>query len=262
MRLLLTNDDGIAAPGILALARRLLADGHELTLAAPFHETSGSGTSVGSQLDGRLTAYELRQVPDLPGVRAVAVDGPPALAVLAVCHGLIDVDPDLVISGINPGNNVGRLSLHSGTLGAAMAASGYGLRAVAVSCPGAPPERYEDTAHFTALAVEALATRPHDGHVFNINYPACGFAELRGVRAASMATPSGGDVALERGDSAFSLRVARDRSTVAEDSDLALLHEGFVSVTYAGQQLATNAATTAISDVLDRLVAAAQGVRP
>ena len=256
MQLLLTNDDGVDAPGILALARRLHADGHQLTLAAPFHETSGSGTSVGSQLDGRVTLSELRELPGLDGVRVVAVDGPPALAVLAVCHGLIEIQPDLVISGINPGNNIGRLSQHSGTLGAAMTAAGYGLRAVAVSCASAPNAQFVDAARFMSVAVSTLATRPHDGVVFNINYPARSFDRVRGVRAASMAIPDGGDVALQREPGGFSLRVSRDRRTVADDSDLALLDDGYITLTYAGQQRPSNAETAAISLVLDGLLEA------
>lgn len=254
MNLLLTNDDGINAPGLLTLAQRLHADGHELTLVAPLHETSGSGTSVGSQLDGTLVIFNLVELPGLEGVRAMAIDGPPALAVLAVCHSLIDVKPDLVISGINPGNNIGRLSHHSGTLGAATTAAAYGLRAVAVSCPAAPGERYKDAACFISVAVGPLATRAPDGVVFNINYPAREFKEVRGVRAGSLALPLSGDLVLEREPGGFRLRVSRDRRTVADNSDLALLDEGYISVTTAGDGGLETGAGDEISRILDGLM--------
>ena len=258
MRILLTNDDGIHAPGLIILAERLLRDGHELAITAPLRETSGSGTSVGSQLDGQFVPAELVTLPELDGVRAVAVDGPPCLAVLAVCHGLMDVTPDLLISGINPGNNIGRLSIHSGTLGAARTAAGYGLRAVAVSCPSAPGERYAEAADFMALAVETLATREADGLVFNINYPPAPFSEVRGVRAAAPAAPPDGDVTLDRETGGFRMRVSRDANAVAAESDLVLLGAGYISIACADRDDLRTTVTDELCVRLDSLMHAAQ----
>lgn len=232
MRLLLVNDDGITAPGIRLLAHRLAADGHDVTMAAPDRQHSGSGTSVGHELNGLLIPTVVSESTEPPGIHMIAVGGPPALVALAACHGLVDRPPDLVISGINPGHNVGRLTLHSGTLAAATTAAAYGWPAVAVSCPGSPNERYEEASEFIAAAVETLAVGPVRRPVLNINFPHRELGDVRGVRHAALAMPPA-EVSLEREATGFRVRVSRPLETVAEDSDLALLHHGWITVTHA-----------------------------
>src|SRR5271170_2589419 len=118
MRILVTNDDGIDAPGLGALVGRLVAADHDVAVAAPSSERSGSGTSLGGVDDGTPISVTDHVLPAAPSVPAVAIDGPPGLAVLAACVGALGEPPDAVISGINAGPNTGRSLLFSGTVGA------------------------------------------------------------------------------------------------------------------------------------------------
>ena len=117
MRILVTNDDGIDAPGLAALVGRLVATGHEVAVAAPSNERSGSGTSLGAVFDGTPITITDHVLPATPSVRAVSIDAPPGLAVLAACVGALGEAPDAVISGINAGTEhrpVAALLRHGG----------------------------------------------------------------------------------------------------------------------------------------------------
>jgi 5'-nucleotidase len=124
VRILVTNDDGVDAPGIKALAAALVADGHDVTVVAPSGDRSGSGAAIG-KLFGTEPPEVVRHVwADLPGVPVHALDAPPATVVLGATLGAWGDPPDLVASGINPGANTGHLVIHSGTVGAALTAAG------------------------------------------------------------------------------------------------------------------------------------------
>jgi 5'-nucleotidase len=133
MKVLVTNDDGIDAPGLHALAQALVADGRDVVVVAPARDMSGSGAAIGQvHLDQSIDARRV-ELPGLGGVPAYAVDGAPGLCVLAARLGGFGDPPDVVMSGINPGCNTGRAVLHSGTVGAALTAANFGVRGLAVS---------------------------------------------------------------------------------------------------------------------------------
>src|SRR5262245_55827075 len=113
-RILITNDDGIDAPGIHALARCVHALGHDVVVAAPLTEASGSGSSIGYMVHDTTIRFEERQLDGLDGVTAVGIEGPPARCVLLGFLEAFGPKPDVVLSGINPGINTGRGLLHSG----------------------------------------------------------------------------------------------------------------------------------------------------
>lgn len=254
MRILLTNDDGIHAPGLLALGRRLLADGHQLSIAAPLQQHSGSGTSLAGNLDNQFVPTEPLDLPELPGVEAVGVDAPPAMVALMVAHGLLACDAELLISGINPGHNVGRLIAHSGTIAAAQIAAAYGRPAFAVSCGAQVDAEFDATATFVGRALEVLLRLTGEGGVLNVNFPRCPLDEIRGARFASLAHPAAGDVALEREPGGFRLNVSRDRTTVDPGSDLALLHEDYVTLTRLAAAPHDPAVEQAAVEGLERLL--------
>ena len=130
---LITNDDGIDSPGLHRLAQAALEAGLEVVIAAPATEASGSSASITvTEKDGRIL-YERREIAALPGVEAFAVEAGPGLIALLAGHGSFGTAPDLVLSGINRGINVGQVILHSGTVGAALTGGVNGLRALAVS---------------------------------------------------------------------------------------------------------------------------------
>lgn len=253
MRILLTNDDGIHAPGLLAMAKHLLADGHAVSIAAPLQQHSGSGTSLGGTLDQQFVPTERLDLPELPGVEAVAVDAPPAMVALMVAHGLVAPDAELLISGINPGHNVGRLIAHSGTIAAAKIAAAYGRPAFAVSCGGEVDEEFEATASFVCSALQILVPLTGEGDILNLNFPRCTRNEVLGARFASLALPPEGDVSLAREPGGFRLNVARDRTAVEPGSDLALLHQGYVTLTRLGAAPHSAAVETAAVEALERL---------
>jgi 5'-nucleotidase len=133
MKVLVTNDDGVGSPGLHALARALVDDGHDVIVVAPDREMSGSAAAIGQVHLGEGIDAERVDLPRLDGVPAYAVSGPPGLCVLTARLGGFGDPPDVVVSGINPGCNTGRAVLHSGTVGAALTAANFGCRGLAVS---------------------------------------------------------------------------------------------------------------------------------
>ena len=126
MRILLTNDDGIEAPGINALRKALSSLG-ELTVIAPDRERSASG--LGITIHTPLRAYKM----DYDDCTAYAVTGTPADCVKLALNELMDIPPDIVVSGINSGANLGTDVLYSGTVSAAIEGAIAGLPSIAVS---------------------------------------------------------------------------------------------------------------------------------
>ena len=189
MRILITNDDGVFAPGIEALARGLSArfDGvHELVVVAPLVDYSGSGAAVGSVYERESIPYESVQIPGLEHVPTYGVDGPPALAVILACIEGFGPRPDMIVSGVNNGMNAGRSALHSGTVGAALTAAQFGLRGVATSIAWASdPVPWETPVTLAGNLVPVLATAER-GTVLNLNVPAVPLSELRGVRHGTL----------------------------------------------------------------------------
>ncbi|MDA8070287.1 MAG: 5'/3'-nucleotidase SurE [Actinomycetota bacterium] len=182
MRILVTNDDGVRAPGIAALARAAIETGHEVVVVAPMVNHSGAGAAVGPVHSRGGVDYEGHVLAELPDVAAFGIDGPPALAVILACVGGFGARPDLVLSGINDGANVGRSVLHSGTVGAALTAAHFGLRSLAVSIRyGSDPVPWETPAALASALVPALVDAPA-GTVLNLNVPDVALDELLGIR--------------------------------------------------------------------------------
>ncbi len=187
MRILVTNDDGVGAPGLAALTRALVAwagDEHEVVVVAPSSNYSGAGAAVGSVTDGTAIGYQRAYVEGAEQVEAYGLDASPALSVIAGALGAVGARPGLVVSGINHGVNVGRSVLHSGTVGAALTASQLGISALAVSLrAGDEPAPWESAAHLAVALVPVLAAAPART-VLNLNVPHLPLDEIRGVRWA------------------------------------------------------------------------------
>ena len=233
MRVLVTNDDGIDAPGLLALARALVKDGHDVFVAAPLDDMSGAGAAIGPVDLDRGVVVERGDLPDLDGVPGHAIDGPPALAVVAARFGAFGAPPDVVASGVNPGYNTGRAALHSGTIGAALTAANFGCPGVAVSQEPGEPWMLETAAAFGAAAVAWVGRAATDQHtVLSLNVPNLPVEEVRGVRRARLAPF--GSVRASLGDHVGGRRqlVLQDFAhEAADDADSTLVRAGFVTVT-------------------------------
>lgn len=186
MRILVTNDDGVRAPGIAALARAAHGTGHEVVVVAPLVDYSGSGAAVGPVHSRDGVDYESHVIEELD-IPTYGIDGPPALAVILSCVGGFGPPPDLVLSGVNHGINVGRSAMHSGTVGAALTGAHFGLRCLAASIRwGDEPVPWETPASLAAALVALLAESPA-GTVLNLNTPNLPLPEVRGVRRGHLA---------------------------------------------------------------------------
>jgi 5'-nucleotidase len=194
MRILVTNDDGVDAPGLAALTRALVtwaehdgdgpAPAHEIVVVAPSSNYSGAGAAVGHVTDMTTIPYRRAKVEGAEAVEAYGLDASPALSVIAGALGAVGPKPDLVLSGINHGVNVGRSVLHSGTVGAALTASQLGIRALAVSLrAGESPDPWESAAELAVALIPMLSAAPART-VLNLNVPALPLSAVRGVRWA------------------------------------------------------------------------------
>jgi 5'-nucleotidase len=214
------------------LARALAAAGHELVVAAPLSDNSGAGAAIGPvHLTGGVT-FQRVELEGLAGVPAYGLDGPPALAVLVARLEGFGPTPELVASGINPGNNTGRAVLHSGTVGAALTAANLGLSGIAISV-GFEDEtpRYDTAAPLAVAAVTWLADAPA-GTVLNVNVPGVSLDGLAGVSEAALA-PFGTvrTVIVGADDGRFELEMQPVEVELPVDSDTALIAAGHVTVT-------------------------------
>ena len=182
MKILVTNDDGYQAPGILALFNALKSD-HEVTLAAPDREKSAVGHGI-------TLHTPLKDLKVLVGHDdfAHAFAGNPADCVKLALFDICDQTPDLVISGINAGSNTGLNINYSGTVGAAREAAINGIPAIAVSIQYGDDMDFHGMASYTASILEkAMALNLPPGIFLNINAPAVSFDRIAGTKVTSQA---------------------------------------------------------------------------
>ena len=166
MRILLTNDDGIFAPGLAALERALKSLG-DVSVVAPSTEQSGVGHAITF-----LTPLTAKEVFEGDRRRGWAVDGSPADAVKLGITEFCPTRPDLVVSGINAGLNAGINVLYSGTVAAAIEGAFFGITSLAVSLEWDDHANFDRAAEIGLDVIRGLlARRPAAGSLFNINIP-------------------------------------------------------------------------------------------
>lgn len=178
MRVLLTNDDGIFAEGLRALAGSF----HQVAetyIVAPDHEQSATGHAITMHRPLRAEQVKMPLTPDVP---AWYVNGTPADCVKLAVEKLMPDKPDLVVSGVNRGANLGTDVLYSGTVSAAIEAVILGIPAIAVSLTEHRETYYEHAAGFICRLAGVLWQRGiNSDMLLNINVPACLPEEIRGV---------------------------------------------------------------------------------
>ena len=231
MRALLTNDDGILSPGLAVLERVADALFDEVWVVAP--ETDQSGIGHALTLSHPLRLREL-------GERRYAVSGTPADCVVVAVSDVMADAPDVVLSGINAGQNVADDVLYSGTIGGAMEATFMGIRSFALSQAYAPGDRDAlawDTSerHLPSLLETLMDLELPDGTFLNVNMPA---VEPERYNGAVVATQGRVDHTLGterrldgRGKPYHWLRFSRGEPVMRPDSDIAALREGRAAVT-------------------------------
>jgi 5'-nucleotidase len=251
VRLLITNDDGVTAPGLAALVEAAHAwtlrapseQRHELVVVAPDRNYSGAGASVGEVHKRSSIAYRRHRFDGLDDVDCFALDASPALCVLIGVLGGIGPRPDVVLAGVNAGVNVGRSVLHSGTVGAILAASQLGLSGLAVSVQWVEDPPYDVAARLAIEVLDQLIVAPLRT-LLNLNVPALGPHELRGVRRGRISTAgivksagagAGGEPLGDEGEIAMRLGSAvpslGDVSDEEPEDDGALVAAGYASLT-------------------------------
>jgi 5'/3'-nucleotidase len=192
MKVLLTNDDGIQASGLHAMRRALaqLPD-IELAVIAPDANRSATARSITTR-----TPLWVQEVPFEDGPSGFATDGTPVDCVRFAALGLVEFEPELIVSGINHGANLGDDITYSGTVAAALEGAVLGVPAIAVSQQSKKREMdfrlgrefdFEAVASFTARLVSLLDERPlPPGILLNINCPAMNGGELRGAEVTRL----------------------------------------------------------------------------
>ncbi|MAP17556.1 MAG: 5'/3'-nucleotidase SurE [Aurantimonas sp.] len=231
MRLLLTNDDGIHAEGLAVLERiaRELTD--DVWVVAP--ETDQSGLSHSLTLSSPL---RLRKIDE----RRFALSGTPTDCVIMAVKQLMDSPPDLVLSGVNAGQNICDDVSYSGTVAGAMEGTMLGLRSIALSQafkPGSHREALWKTAetHAPALIERLMAFDTPPGHLINVNFPAVEADAVEGIevtRQGKLDYSLGMEERRDgRGFPYFWLKFGRQAGAEVEQSDVAALTAGRISVT-------------------------------
>jgi 5'-nucleotidase len=232
-RILVTNDDGVHAPGILALTRSLVEAGHDVTVVAPRDERSGSGAGIGPVHLTDAMEYETLVFEGLADVPVYFLDAPPALCVLTARLGAFGPSPELVVAGINPGPNTGRAVLHSGTVGAAFTAANVGLSGLAVSMATGEPMHWSTAGALAVSAVEwLLDARPRT--ILNLNVPNLPLDDVLGVRLARLAAFGTVRAALahpEPGSTKVQIQLQETDEVLDPDTDTALVNAGYAAIT-------------------------------
>ena len=230
MRALLTNDDGIDSQGLQSLARAVESAGFEVVIVAPSYDASGTGASLGHISIDRPIHYEKRQIDGLKG-DAFALDGPPALCTITSHLEAFGPRPDVVISGPNLGLNTGRSVLHSGTVGAALAAQNFGIKGLAVSLAVSDPWHFETANQYTLQLLKPLIQGPRRC-ALNLNIPALPYSETRGLRWGGLAEfGSVRSQIVDQAEGELFFDLVETAYDPPEDSDLGLVNAGFAAVT-------------------------------
>jgi len=194
LRVLVSNDDGVKAPGIDAIVRALSARKDvKVTVVAPLENQSGTG---GKTTPGAVTALAVKRTTTKSGFKAVAVTGFPADSIrYALAKVVKPAQVDLVVSGINDGANVGPFVDLSGTVGAARAAAQRGIPALATSQGLSDPKDFAGSVAQTMAWVSKHRAKLKRGTVQNLNVPTCTTGRVRGtvsVRSGTIASfPAG-----------------------------------------------------------------------
>lgn len=233
MRILITNDDGVNAEGLIVLEKIARAISDDVWVIAPESDQSGVGHSL--SLSDPL---RLRKIAD----KRYAVRGTPTDCVLmGVRHVMRDTRPDLVLSGVNKGHNVAEDVIYSGTIAAAMEGCMLGIQSIALSqsfMPGMREDAPWDCAasHGEAVVRKVLALGMDADTLVNINFPPCSAAEVTGVAVTAQGRRDPGLLDVEqRADGRmipyYWLTFRKTPSTPGNGTDLKALYDRKISVT-------------------------------
>ncbi|CNF76421.1 TPA: 5'/3'-nucleotidase SurE [Yersinia enterocolitica] len=225
LRILLSNDDGITAPGIQTLAAAL-REFAQVQIVAPDRNRSGSSNAL--TLDSAL------RITTLSNGDIAVQQGTPTDCVYLGVNALMRPRPDIVVSGINAGPNLGDDVIYSGTVAAAMEGRHLGFPALAVSLNG--HQHYATAAAVTCRILRALQHKPlRTGKILNINVPDLPLSEIKGMRVTRCGSRHPAEQVFcqqdPRGQDLYWIGPPGEKFDVAEDTDFAAVEQGYVSIT-------------------------------
>jgi 5'-nucleotidase len=232
VQILVTNDDGIYAPGLAALEKEMRRLG-DVTVVAPAVEQSGVGHSITV-----LSPLICKEIYDGDRFRGYAVEGSPADSVKIGVFEFCPVRPDLVVSGVNGGLNAGINVLYSGTVAAAIEGAFFGITSIAVSLEFDEHAKYEQAANLARHVIEQILARKGPGpQLYNLNIPTAALADGRTpeLKVVPMDVIRYGEHFIKRQDPkgrTYYWATSDPPPRVAEfETDLTELSKGFVTLT-------------------------------
>lgn len=226
MRILISNDDGYRSSGIRSLATALTPLG-DTVIVAPERNRSGASNSL--TLDSPLRVFQAE-------TNVFFVNGTPTDCVHLAITGLLEDDPDMVVSGVNDGANLGDDVLYSGTVAAAMEGRCLGLPAIAVSLVGQRPRHFETGARVAHKLVERMSREPLPPEtILNVNVPDVAFDQLRGFRATRLGNRHRAEPVVRaedpKGKPIYWVGPAGPEQDAGPGTDFHAVGQGYVSVT-------------------------------
>jgi 5'-nucleotidase len=251
LKILISNDDGYRAEGIKRL-REALAPLGEITVVAPDRNRSGASNSL--TLDVPLRVFEAE-----PGVHFV-VGGTPTDCVHMAVSGLLPDRPDMVVSGINDGENLGDDVLYSGTVAAAIEGRFLGISAVAISLAMQPDSdrNFSAAAEVARMIVQQLLRKPPEqALILNVNVPDLPISMIKGFRTTRLGFRHQSEPVVRaqdpRGRPVYWVGPAGGHQDAAEGTDFHAIQNGYVSVTPLQIDLTRHAAIPAVQSWLEDL---------
>jgi 5'-nucleotidase len=247
MRILLSNDDGYQAPGLMAL-RAAIQTVAEVVVVAPDRDRSGASNSLTLEQPIRARTVE-------DGL--IRVEGTPTDCVHLAITGLLETEPDMVISGINAGANMGDDVIYSGTVAAATEGRFLGFPAIAVSLASHTPRYFESAARVILELVEHLREHPLAADsILNVNVPDLPHAELQGILATRLGHRHKAEPVVKaedpRGRPIYWVGPAGAEQDAGPGTDFHAVRNGFVSVTPLQVDLTRHAAVAGLAQWLER----------
>jgi 5'-nucleotidase len=228
MKILISNDDGVHAPGLSILADALEKIA-EITVVAPDRDRSGASNSLTLQHPLRLRYLDKR---------VISVQGTPTDCVHLALTGLLEKDemPDLVVSGINAGSNMGDDVFYSGTVAAAMEGRFLGIPSIAFSIAGGDPLYYSTAAEVAKRLVTLLYEKPIPCKtILNVNIPDVAFKDLKGFTATRLGTRHAADRMVPskdpRGHTIYWIGTSGKEDDAGEGTDFYAMSQQQVSIT-------------------------------
>jgi 5'-nucleotidase len=246
MKILLSNDDGYQAPGLRILAEQLTAVG-EIVVVAPDQDRSGASNSLTLVNPLRTRTMENG---------FIRVDGTPTDCVHLAITGLLDEEPDLVVSGINAGPNMGDDVLYSGTVAAATEGRFLGFPAIAISMNSHDPQHFETGARIARELVNRLQGFPlSENVILNVNVPDIPYQQLRGIRATRLGHRHKAEPVVKardpRGKTIYWVGPAGAEQDAGPGTDFHTVRQDYVSVTPLQVDLTRHSALQTLHEWLE-----------